>query len=94
MWLIDLFYGMTRKRKGDIPEQLAGEMMKKLGARIKFLREQKSYTSYELFAYQHDFSRSQYGGYERGENLTFLSLLKIVRAFGMTLPEFFSEGFD
>jgi len=94
MWLIDLFYGMSKKRKSDIPEEVAGEMLKKLGARIKFLREKKGHTSYELFAYKYEFSRSQYGGYERGENLTFLSLLKIVRAFEMTLPEFFSEGFD
>ncbi|HEX9503118.1 MAG TPA: helix-turn-helix transcriptional regulator [Patescibacteria group bacterium] len=39
-------------------------------------------------------SRTQYGRYENGQNLTFTSLVKIVKAFDMTLEEFFSEGFD
>lgn len=79
----------TVKAKLDSEAQL-----KKLGERIKNLRIAAGYTSYEYFAYDHDFSRAQFGRYEQGNNMRFSSLIRIVNAFGMTIPEFFSEGFD
>ncbi|MBZ0242222.1 MAG: helix-turn-helix domain-containing protein [Bacteroidales bacterium] len=68
--------------------------LKMLGKRIRELRLEAGYTSHESFAYAHDFPRTQYGRYERGHNITFLNLLKLVNAFGLTLEEFFSEGFE
>lgn len=68
--------------------------LKKLGERIKSLRIKKGYGNYETFAYEHDLPRAQYGRYERGEDLRYSSLLKIIAAFDMTLEEFFSEGFE
>lgn len=68
--------------------------LKKLGSRIRALRIEAGYTSHESFAYEFDFPRTQYGRYERGHNITFLNLVKIVKAFDMTLEEFFSEGFE
>lgn len=70
------------------------ETLKKLGDRIKSLRIKKGYTSYEYFAYEHNISRAQFGRYERGEDLRFSTLLRIVSAFEMTLEDFFSEGFS
>ncbi|SIQ55268.1 Helix-turn-helix [Chryseobacterium sp. RU37D] len=70
------------------------EVLKKLGERIKSLRISKGYSSYEYFAYEHNISRAQFGRYERGEDLRFSTLVKIIKAFDMTLEEFFSEGFD
>ncbi|QSE99193.1 helix-turn-helix domain-containing protein [Fulvivirga lutea] len=70
------------------------EWLLKLGARMKALRIQKGYTSYEPFAYEHNIPRAQYGRYERGENITFVNLMKVIQAFEMTPLEFFSEGFD
>ena len=70
------------------------DQLKKLGARIKALRIKNGYTSYEYFAYEHDISRAQFGRYEQGQDLRLSSLIKIANAFGMTLQEFFSEGFD
>lgn len=70
------------------------EQLQKLGERIKSLRIAKGYTSYEYFAYDHNISRAQFGRYEQGQDLRFSSLVKICNAFGMTLDEFFSEGFD
>ena len=70
------------------------EDVKKLAVRIRAIRIQKGYTSYEYFAYEHNISRAQFGRYETGEDLRFSSLVKIVKAFDMTLEEFFSEGFD
>jgi transcriptional regulator with XRE-family HTH domain len=79
------------KEKDD---RLPNEDLIKLGNRIKALRIKKGYTSYEYFAYEHNISRAQFGRYEKGEDLRYTSLLKVVRALDMSLEEFFSEGFD
>ncbi len=76
------------------PKQNQNKDLENLGKRIKELRIQKGYTNYEYFAYDHNISRTQFGRYERGEDMRFSSLLKVVRALGMTLEEFFSEGFE
>ncbi len=65
----------------------------KLANRIKQLRIKQGYTNYEYFAYENGISRSQYGRYEKGEDLRYSSLMKIIKAFKMTPEEFFSEGF-
>jgi transcriptional regulator with XRE-family HTH domain len=80
-----------KERIAQVPPQ---DMLKKLGDRIRFLREQKGYNNYEVFAYEHNISRSQYGRYEKGQDLRFTSLVRIVQALDMTLEQFFSEGFD
>jgi transcriptional regulator with XRE-family HTH domain len=68
--------------------------IKKLADRIRALRTQKGYASYENFAFDKELPRAQYGRYEKGEDIRFSSLVKLVQAFDMTLEEFFSEGFD
>jgi len=83
----------TKKKEKRTP-LTTKEALKKLGKRIKQLRIQKGYTSYEYFAYDHDISRAQFGRYENGEDLRFSSLLKVVNALDISLEEFFSEGFD
>jgi len=65
-----------------------------LGKRIKTLRIKKGYSNYEYFAYENNIPRSQFGRYEQGEDLRFSSLVKVIKAMGMTLKEFFSEGFE
>lgn len=69
-------------------------LLNNLGKRLKELRKAKRYTYYELFAYDNGIPRAQYGRYERGQDSTFSSLYKLVKAFDMTLEEFFSSGFD
>lgn len=70
------------------------DSLKKLGERIKQLRIKSGYTNYEYFAYENDISRAQYGRYERGEDIRFGTLIKLISAFDLTIDEFFSEGFD
>jgi hypothetical protein len=96
---IGLFYPMKGKDKKNVkkatrPPLDTDKLLQKLGERIKLLRISKGFTSYEYFAYEHNISRAQFGRYEQGQDLRFSSLIKIVNAFGMTLDEFFSEGFD
>lgn len=70
------------------------EVLQKLSKRIKELRIAKGYSSYEYFAYEHNISRAQYGRYEKGEDLRFSTLAKIINAFDMSMSEFFAEGFE
>ncbi|WP_423147857.1 helix-turn-helix domain-containing protein [Rubrolithibacter danxiaensis] len=82
------------KKNNEQHETHSKEYLQKLGKRIKELRIKAGYTSYEFFAYEHNISRAQWGRYENGQDLKFSSLVKIIEAFKMTLPEFFKEGFD
>lgn len=70
------------------------EELKILGERIRHLRIKKGYTNYENFAFENDIPRAQFGRYERGEDLRYSSLLKVCQALGITIQEFFKEGFD
>ena len=84
----------NKKQKKETAKQtFTEETLKKLGERIRQLRIKRGYSSYEYFAYDHNISRAQFGRYERGEDLRFSSLIKVINAFDMTLPEFFGEGF-
>lgn len=62
--------------------------------RLKELRIAKGYTSYEAFANDHNLSRALYGRYEKGKDLRYSSMAKLIKALGMTKQEFFSKGFD
>lgn len=75
-------------------DNLNKEELNKLGIRIKSLRIKQGYSNYENFAFEKDIPRAQFGRYEKGEDLRYSSLLKVIKAFGLTLEEFFSEGFD
>jgi transcriptional regulator with XRE-family HTH domain len=75
-----------KKKKASLPLE---DDVKKLAARIKELRIEKGYTSYEYFAYDNNISPSQFGRYERGTDIRYRSLLKVIRALGVTPVEFF-----
>lgn len=64
-----------------------------LGQRLRELRKRKGYSNYEKFAYDHDIARAQYGRYENGSDLRFGTLLKIIESHGLSIAEFFVEGF-
>lgn len=84
---------MKKQAKKKSKKPVSKEMAQ-LGNRIKQLRIKAGYTSYEYFAYDHDFHRAQFGRYEKGEDLRYSTLLKITKAFGLSMKEFFAEGFD
>jgi len=76
------------KQDKNIEKQLL-----KLGERFQELRKEKGYSNYESFAFEHNLPRAQYGRYEKGQDLRFSSLLKVLQALDITLEEFF-EGFE
>ncbi len=83
-----------KKTKGSEIAQEQKTKLAQLGKRIKKLRIEKGYTNAEYFAYDHEIARTQYARYEQGEDLRLSTLIKIVKAFDMSLTEFFSEGFE
>ena len=75
-------------------KKLPNKELVKLGKRIRELRIKKGHANYEYFAYENNIPRAQFGRYEQGEDLRYSSLLRVVKALGVTMEEFFSEGFD
>lgn len=72
---------------------IAQEEISKISNRIKQLRIDSGYTSYETFAFDKDLDRKQYWRMENGQNVTIKSLVKILNCHNITWNEFF-KSFD
>lgn len=83
-----------KPRKKKKVEYNTEDTILNLAKRMRSLRINKGYTNYEIFAFENNLNRSQYGQYEKGTDLRFTSLLRVLNALEITLEEFFSEGFD
>lgn len=70
-------------------------VLKEIGERLKKLREDKGFTSYEHFAIEHDISRMHYWKIEKGKaNITIRTLLKILSLHNITIVQFFNPETD
>ncbi len=68
------------------------ELQRKIGAKIRELRESKGIKNYEKFAIQNNFSRSHYWNIEQGEvNLTLKTLSRILNSLDIKVEDFFSQ---
>lgn len=74
-------------------DDIEKDKLNQLGLRLKYFRKQKGYSNYEHLAYDLGISRSQYGKYENGGNIKFTTLCKILDHLGISLEEFFKDGF-
>lgn len=87
--------GLSEKEREEAQrEKDKVELLSSIGARLRRLRIKKGYTNYEHFAYENGFNRAQYGRYERGYDLKISTLNRVLKAFEISLAEFFSEEFD
>ncbi len=77
----------------DKKDSYTEKQLTNLGKRLRDLRIEKGFTNYEQFAFEHNLPRAQYGRYEQGQDLRFSSLLKVLKAFDISLEDFFKEGF-
>lgn len=68
--------------------------IKSIAEKIKRLRIEKQYTSYETFALDYQLDRKQYWRIENGDNITLKTLLKILDIHQITLSQFFNEEFQ
>ncbi len=67
-------------------------ILKKVGKRLRELRIQAGYSSYEDFAFTNEINRVQYWRLEKGEsNFTIRSLITILNIHKLTLSEFFND---
>lgn len=71
--------------------QLSRKNTKKIAEKVKQLRIDKGYSSYENFAYENDLSRVQYWRLERGTNFTINYLLRVLEIHKLSLSEFFND---
>ncbi len=62
-----------------------------IGVRLKKLRIEKGYSSYENFAWDNEIPRVQYWRMEKGTNFTIRTFLRVLDAHQITLKEFFDE---
>jgi DNA-binding XRE family transcriptional regulator len=87
--------GMKKQvnRKKSIQKEEETPILAAFGNRLRDLRISKGYTSQEAFAYDHGFSRIQMNKWERGADIKLSTLERLAKAFGMTVQEFFGEGF-
>lgn len=75
-------------------EEYIIQQLEKLGDRLKTIRKEQGFSNYEQFAFENDLPRSQYGRYEKGNDLRFSSLLRVLKAMNISLKDFFSKGFE
>jgi len=70
--------------------------LQKVSSRIKKLRKDRGFKSYELFAYDIEISRAGMSKYEAGtyDDIRMRTLLKIIDGLDISPKDFFSEGFD
>lgn len=62
-----------------------------VGTALRDLRKNAGYKSYEQFAYEHKISRIQYWKMENGNNFTLKSLLTVLNAHKIDLPDFLTS---
>lgn len=61
-----------------------------IGAKIKSLRVNAGYKSYEVFAWENDISRIQYWKMEQGTNCTLKSLYRVLKIHELSFQDFFN----
>ncbi len=65
--------------------------LKAIGEKIKRLRLEAGYTSYEKFAIANGIEGKQYWRLESGKNFRMTTLIGIIDIHGITLKEFFED---
>jgi transcriptional regulator with XRE-family HTH domain len=63
----------------------------RIGHKLKKLREESKYTSYEDFAMYNDLSRRYYWEVEKGKSISLRYLIKILKIHNISLKEFFKD---
>ena len=69
----------------------ADPRLKQIAQKLKQLRLDKGYSSYEAFAFDHELPRVWYGRHEQGSNLTLKSLLRLLDIHQVSLADFFAD---
>jgi len=79
------------KKKESSEKEVVSEDLVKIGQKLRQIRTERGYSSYESFAWDNDIPRMQYWRMEKGKNFTFTSLIKILDKLDISLKEFFED---
>jgi transcriptional regulator with XRE-family HTH domain len=74
-------------------DEYINQQINNLANRLRTVRKERGYANYEQFAFDNELPRAQYGRYEKGHDLRFSSLVKVLKAMDISLKDFFSQGF-
>lgn len=89
-----VFHCIVKKRANKsfkaLPEQ---EALKHFGKRLKAVRKAASKSQMDL-AFEKEINLRRLSAWETGEDIKLSSIVRVCNALGITLKEFFSEGFD
>lgn len=75
----------------NLSDSYSDIILHQIGLKIKEMRIQKGFTSYEKFALEYELDRKQYWRVEKGTNLTIKTLIKILEFHKMSLSDFFQQ---
>lgn len=73
-------------------QPISDQRIEAIGKRLRELRIEKGYRSYDFFAWENKIPRMQYLNMEQGKNFTLKSLLRVLDIHKISLEEFF-KGF-
>lgn len=62
-----------------------------IAEKIKILRKEKGYSSYETFAFDYNINRVQYHRIEKGQNITLKTLINVLKIHNLTIQQFFKD---
>lgn len=75
----------------DNTEQNISTQIEKVSLKIKRLRKEKGFKSFEAFANEYDLDRVQYWRVESGSNITLKTFFRILEIHAITPKEFFDD---
>lgn len=73
----------------EISDEQISFKIEQIAQKIKQLRKDSGYTSYETFAYDKNLNRVQYWRVEKGHNITLKTLIRILDIHKISMEEFF-----
>lgn len=91
LFLFSIKNSMKQKEKKSKEETILDPVIQKIADKIKQLRIDAGFSSYEVFAWENSIGRMHYWKMEKGTNFTMKSLLKILDAHKISLNEFFAD---
>lgn len=80
----------TTKSFKPLPEK---EALKIFGKRLKAVRKAASKSQLDL-AFEKEINLRRLSAWETGEDIKLTSIVRVCNALGITLKDFFAEGFD
>lgn len=70
---------------------ISNNLLIEIGKKIKEMRINSGYKSYENFSYDYDLDRKQYWRIENGTNITMNTLIKVLKIHKISLRDFFND---